>query len=443
MVAFNSAVGSSVALVAWYPSRCGYVGFAVIILVVAGTAIGLQRGMISTSCRLNAGTFDQLCEPLPDWSNKVTVISFLIFYWACTAFYCQFFQVFFGDQVCPRLCGLNSTFLCHGEDRVAILVFLLVSLVSFPAQLGGTAATVINYANFGTKWVIVVAAVLKGIHTTFFATPSDGYVREYVAFDYTGVLSVTSMLFASFANTGIMPQIAADVDRSQQERAANVAPLIAVSMQTLVFLAIAYAGYFALDGQIRPTVFATYNELYPGFLVTVLQTGMAFLTYLSQPLLVLPLKAQIWALLAPAKEGETPDLSKAPPLAQGGLTLAIAFLCSMVPAAMGPEAFTNLMIFLSCTCGLWMSVFLPAMVLLYCQVWSPEYRGNKSVAKLLCGWLFVLGVLGVIDAFISNTGSKKEGPSTRVPLGTRCANWAPALAPTIPTDPNDANVTLF
>ena len=100
LVAFNSAVGCTVALIGYYPKACGWQAFAVILFAVSVTAILQQSAMISTSCQLGAGTFDELCQPLPDWSGKVTVASFLIYFWGCAGFYCQFVEV--------GLCTINQ-----------------------------------------------------------------------------------------------------------------------------------------------------------------------------------------------------------------------------------------------------------------------------------------------------------------------------------------------
>ena len=91
-MAFNSAVGSTVSLVGYYPSQSGWQAFAVIMLVVAITAMAQQSALISTSCQLGAGTFDELCQPLPIWSSRVTVASFLVYYWGCLGFYAQFVE---------------------------------------------------------------------------------------------------------------------------------------------------------------------------------------------------------------------------------------------------------------------------------------------------------------------------------------------------------------
>ena len=86
------------ALVGYYPSQSGWQAFAVIMLAVATTAMAQQSALISTSCQLGAGTFEELCQPLPNWSSRVTVASFLLYYWGCLGFYAQFVEV--GAQSC-------------------------------------------------------------------------------------------------------------------------------------------------------------------------------------------------------------------------------------------------------------------------------------------------------------------------------------------------------
>ncbi|CAE7268822.1 unnamed protein product, partial [Symbiodinium sp. CCMP2592] len=389
LVAFNSAVGSTVALVGYYPSQSGWQAFAVIMLVVAITAMAQQSALISTSCQLGAGTFDELCQPLPIWSGRVTVASFLLYYWGCLGFYAQFVEVFLADQLCHLLCQSGSPWLCQSEHRLGLLVFLLLAVVSWPPQLSGTAAVFINNMNFLVKWVVIVTAVAKGVYTVI----SVDAERDYVAWAPSGFVRIACLLMSSYANTGIMPQIAADVDKSQQERAAKLCPVIAVSLQLLVYFAVAYSAYFALGDAVKTGVFATYNKIYPGYMTVILQGGMALLTFLSSPLLIIPLKAQIYGLLSPRSDGEAADLSQAPSSLQGGLTLSLAFTGAIAPCIVGPEAFTNFLFFLACTCGNWLNFFLPAMVVLYCQVLSPSYKGGKSLATFLCCWLFFLGGL--------------------------------------------------
>lgn len=193
------------ALVGYYPSQSGWQAFAVIMLAVATTAMAQQSALISTSCQLGAGTFEELCQPLPNWSSRVTVASFLLYYWGCLGFYAQFVEVFLADQLCPLLCQRGSSWLCQSEYRLGLLVFLVFALVSWPPQLSGTAAVFINNMNFLVKWVVIVTAVAKGVYTVI----SVDAERDYVAWAPSGFVRVACLLMSSYANTGIMPQIAA------------------------------------------------------------------------------------------------------------------------------------------------------------------------------------------------------------------------------------------
>ncbi|CAE7518823.1 unnamed protein product [Symbiodinium microadriaticum] len=375
-------------------------------LAVATTAMAQQSALISTSCQLGAGTFEELCQPLPNWSSRVTVASFLLYYWGCLGFYAQFVEVFLADQLCPLLCQRGSSWLCQSEYRLGLLVFLVFALVSWPPQLSGTAAVFINNMNFLVKWVVIVTAVAKGVYTVI----SVDAERDYVAWAPSGFVRVACLLMSSYANTGIMPQIAADVDKSQQQRAAKLCPIIAVSLQLLVYFAVAYSAYFALGDAVTPGVFATYNKLYPGYMTTILQGGMALLTFFSSPLLIIPLKAQIYGLLSPRSDGEGADLSQAPSSLQVvekfarvqlsdsfWLTLSLAFTGAIAPCIVGPE------------------------------VLSPSYKGGKSLATFLCCWLFFLGGLGLIDAGFQILESlAKDSGVARVPLATNCAEWGNA-----------------
>ena len=122
------------------------------------------------------------------------------------------------------MCESDISWLCQSEYRLGFLVFFFFSLVSWPPQLGGTVAVCINYVNFCVKWVVIVTAVVKGIYT---ATAVEGE-RSYTAFVPGGFVRTIVMLMGSYANTGIMPQIASDVDKSQQERAAKLCLVVEV-----------------------------------------------------------------------------------------------------------------------------------------------------------------------------------------------------------------------
>ena len=197
--------------------------------------------------------------------------------------------MFLADQVCPALCGSGSDWLCNSEYRIGLLVSIFFALVSWPPQLAGTAAVCINYTNFAVKWVVIITAVAKGVHTAFFVEAE----RTYTAWAPAGMVRIACMLMGSYANTGIMPQLAADIDKSQQERAAKLCPSIAVGLQFFVYLALAYSAYFGLGNAIGTDVFASYNELYPDFMTSILQGGLALLVWLSSPLVILPMKAGI------------------------------------------------------------------------------------------------------------------------------------------------------
>ncbi|CAJ1440560.1 unnamed protein product, partial [Effrenium voratum] len=416
-VSFNSALGATIGLVAYFPKECGYVGFLVLLLAVAVTAILMQQVLMKASAELSATTFEELCRPLPQLPRVITVWSGLIYLWACGAFFFQFIEVFVSDQICPVLCQNNTgTWLCQSELRVALLVFLATFPLCFPAQLSGMLPLVINNTNLVTKYTVIAIALAKGVKTML---QDDPLKTSWTAWRPSGFMGITSLLLGSFANTGIMPQITSDVSAPLRLRAAQVCPLGAVFMQSVVCVLLAMAGYFALGNVVEADAFQVYHDLYPDWMTTVLQGGMALLTCLSSPLVMLPCKSQVWGFLSAESLG---DASLA---ARIGVTVFITLPAAVVPCLLGFKTFANLVLALSCTCGVWMNLLLPALVLIYCKIVPSRQKQEPHKGSLvLVTWILLLGALCMFDGLLRMSNMTRAVEKT--PLAQQCRDAARA-----------------
>eukprot|EP00913_Durusdinium_trenchii_P025488 g23926.t1 len=291
MVSVNSGLGSSMAFFGWYPSQAGILGFILV------TAVALE----------------DLCQPLPAWARKTTVYGGLVYLWSCGAYYCYFVEAFLHDQVCPRL-GSPQDAWSANPYFTAVPVFIMVFLESYPAELSGFVSLVINYTNMITKVVVGFTALIKGLSTWADLTEPE----TYEVWNVGGFLTVFSMLMGSFANTGIMPQIATDVDHSVRDRAMVLCPIIAVSAQASIAVTMGLCGYAGLGQSVQLDNFAVYAEKHNDFKTTILQFGIALLCFLSMPLL--------------------------------------------------------------CTVGVWMNLLLPALVMIYCKI-LPDRRSGQKIGS--------------------------------------------------------------
>ncbi|CAK9084774.1 unnamed protein product [Durusdinium trenchii] len=394
MVSVNSGLGSSMAFFGWYPSQAGILGFILVTAVALVTAILEQQALLRASIERDANNFEDLCQPLPAWARKTTVYGGLVYLWSCGAYYCYFVEAFLHDQVCPRLGSPQDAWsawlLCSNPYFTAVPVFIMVFLESYPAELSGFVSLVINYTNMITKVVVGFTALIKGLSTWADLTEPE----TYEVWNVGGFLTVFSMLMGSFANTGIMPQIATDVDHSVRDRAMVLCPIIAVSAQAPFGVTMGLCGYAGLGQSVQLDNFAVYAEKHNDFKTTILQFGIALLCFLSMPLLFLPVKSQIWGFFSP--EGK--PLTEAPFKWQLSATMALTFSASYVPVVMGSDAMNVFLTVLSCTVGVWMNLLLPALVMIYCKI-LPDRRSGQKIGSsvLVATWVLFLGILGLID----------------------------------------------
>jgi len=141
----------------------------------------------------------------------------------------------------------------------------------------------------------------------------------------------------------------------------------------------------------------------PDILTSILQGGMALLSYLSLPLMIMPCKSQVWSFFQHVQHVEGGRaLGSASVMSQMTLNLVFTLSSACLPGLLGFSTYGNLFVALSSTCGVWTSIILPALVLLYCEV-LPSFRSGtlRKRQVLLVSWIFL------VASFVSLMASSK------------------------------------
>ncbi|CAL1172939.1 unnamed protein product, partial [Cladocopium goreaui] len=390
MVSFNSGLGPTLSVVAYAAMLSGSVGFLFVLFVATVTAIVEQQTLMRASVECNATTFQELCQRTPAWARQTTIWSGLIYLWACGGFYFDFLEAFFEGQLCPLLCASNGdVWLCQSRWSLSLPILLMIYVVCSPAELSGRLARGINITNMFVKTLVIAAAILKGFLTWRTKTETT----SYVTWRPIGFFRVTSILMSSLANTGILPQLAADVQPALREKVTTWCPAIAVSMQSSVYVVVALVGYAALGSAVDLDLFKIYEEKYPDVLTSILQGSMALMIYFNLPLAILPCKSQVWNFFS-----ADVSLAEAPWAMQVALTLFFSLSSIAVPTLIGDEAFGNLILTVASTTGVWMNLLLPAVILIYSR--APSDGRERHVWLMKVAWIVLLGVLCLIDGII-------------------------------------------
>eukprot|EP00435_Cladocopium_sp_Y103_P016130 s529_g4.t1 len=208
-----------------------YVGFLFVLFVATLTAIIEQQTLMRASVDCGATTFQQMCQRTPAWARQTTIWSGLIYLWACGGFYFDFLEAFFEGQLCPVLCASNGdVWLCQSR-----------------CYLDGWRDAL--------KTVVIVAAILKGFLT--WSTKTETF--SYVTWRPIGFFRVTSILMSSLANTGILPQLASDVQPELRDKVTTWCPTTAVTLQSTVYVVVALVGYAALGSAVDLDLFKVYE----------------------------------------------------------------------------------------------------------------------------------------------------------------------------------------
>ena len=164
MVSFNSDLGASMAMVAYYACLCGMLGFPLLLLLMAGTAILMQQTLMIASTQQGASTFEEICERLPKSLRQMSVCFVLLYLWGCGGFCCQFIASFLLDQLCPWMCESDGSFwMCQRELNASLVVFVFAFVACYPPRLFGWMSCFwLNYLNALTKITLLCVAFVKG-----------------------------------------------------------------------------------------------------------------------------------------------------------------------------------------------------------------------------------------------------------------------------------------
>eukprot|EP00438_Fugacium_kawagutii_P006281 Skav222668 [mRNA] locus=scaffold997:577804:578907:- [translate_table: standard] len=324
----------------------------------------------------------------------MTIWSGMIYFWVCAGFYFAFLESFLENQLCPVLCAWNGdTWLCQSRWYLSLPIAIVIIVLNTPTELSGRLARCINLSSTMIKALVAVAAIAKGI--LIWKGPTEA---NHAAWRPLGFFRVTSILMGSLANSGIMPQLAADIKPNLRERATVWCPVLAVSLQSLVYFLVAMSGYGALGDSVGIDIFGIYASKSPGLLSSVLQTGLASMLALCYPICAIPCKNQAWSFIA---DGTLP-LSAAPYRFQVCLTVLFSLPCVVIPLLMGETSFENFQVAIGCTAGVWMNLLLPAVVLIYSKI-LPERRATGTMdmkSVLTAGWILSLGTLCLVDGIL-------------------------------------------
>lgn len=175
-------------------------------------------------------------------------------------------------------------------------------------------------------------------------------------------------------------------------------------------------GYASLGNLVELDAFKVYQEHYPDMMSRTIQFAGALMMYLCYPFLVLPCKSQIWSFMTSNPEIR---LSEAPFAIQVLMTSFFAVTNVVTPILVGPKAFANFLIILGCTVGVWMNLFLPALIIVHAQILPSRSSGVSSRASVtLVLWLCFVGVLCLIEGMVSMTKPTKK--ETLLPLSEEC-----------------------
>eukprot|EP00438_Fugacium_kawagutii_P036829 Skav229474 [mRNA] locus=scaffold4865:14931:16265:- [translate_table: standard] len=397
MVSFTSGLGATLSVVAYAASLSGYLGFVFVLVLATATAIVEQQTLMKASVELDATTFEQMCQSIPAWARQTTIWGGMIFLCSCSGFSFIFLESFLENQLCPVLCAWDGdTWLCQSRWYLSLPITILIIVLNSPTELSGGLARCINVSSTIVKAVVTLAAIAKGI---LIWKDSTGTVPSYAAWRPLGFFRVTSILMGSLANSGTMPQLAADIKANVRERAMVWCPVIAVSLQSVVFFLAAMSGYIALGDAAGIDLFGIYAKKSPDLLSGVLQAGLATMLALGYPNCAIPCKNQAWSFVAP--DGTVP-LSAAPYGFQVGLTVCFSLVCVIFPMLMGNTNFGHFQVALGCTVGVWMNLLLPAVVLIYSKI-LPNRRATGTVdmkSVLTVGWILSLGSLCLVDGIL-------------------------------------------
>merc|ERR1719215_505017 len=278
----------------------------------------------------------------------------------------------------------------------------VVYVCTLPTKFAGNVVQVITTVNLVTTWVVIIMAIVKGIHTVY-TTPEDNRPPEFETWKPEGFMQVTVLLAGAMFQCGSVPRLQYEIKPELRQRASVMIPLLLAVVQGVVFLIIGTMGYWALGKCIRPdgNVFKSYFDVQPDWMVTVLQGGIATLMFLSIPLLSVAPKVELWTVLRPGKG----HLDEQPLSVRMLINLVMVTYATLVPPIFGP---TNLTFVVTVRAGIaanWINLFLPCFVNLLLNIVPARKAGEPWKANAAkSGWIFLLASLSFGSALLGIWG---------------------------------------
>jgi len=364
VVLFCTSMGGAIPMVAWFPTMSGYFGFVVAMVIVVGVAVVAESAIMRCAERTSAVTFTELCLELPPSILFITEVASVIWALNGVALYTVFVHSFLFDQVCP---GADPSTLF-------LVVGFFVFLVTLPTRFSGTVSNVINAVNLGVSLTVVFVAFLTGLYVWWDANTEDP-CRSFQAVQPSGVLPVAVLLAGPMVQCGCVPLLNHNIRQADRSRATFVVPSVVALAAGAVYSALGFVGYFAVGNAIVGDTFKVYasRPQIPGWITFVLRGGVATLMYLSCPLVFLPGKAQLYALLfrvgrETSYESSTSNIGTAPILHKMCLNAGCILFTTLVTWCMGFQRFMTIHMFNVGIFANWLNIFLPGFVVLFTTV---------------------------------------------------------------------------
>lgn len=396
IVMFCTAFGAGIALVGWYPKLAGYYGYAVVLAVIAFSAIVAGVAMFITAQEVHASSFSELCRNLPAWMTRVSEVSTIVWAFILVSLYTQFVYSFMNTQVVPHLFG--KPFANFGIEALPpyLAIGLAVFISTCPSSFSGTIAKVMTSINLLCTWAVIIFAIAKGIKTMTNNPIIDGSAYAYTEINYSELMRVSVLLSGSMFQSSCIPQLNYEILEARRGQAAWIIPVGVGVLQGIVFLLVGCVGYFALGNNIKDDgdVFKAYALLRPDWMVFVLQGGCAVLMYLSIPLVALPGKVQLWICLRSVFRSDVAKFEQLPLGAQLLINLAMVTVATAIPLILGPEMFMTCILTVGAgTAATWVNLFLPSCVILFNRVLPARRQGHPWIMHAFAvGWIFLLAM---------------------------------------------------
>jgi len=282
-------------------------------------------------------------------------------------------------------------------------------LITQPTNFSGRLAKLINNTNMTATAAVILLAIAKGLRQGRQLHKAE-MMPAYTAMNADQLLPVAIMISGSMIAVSTLPQLNRELREDSRKKAAFLVPCLVALMHGSVFLGVGLAGYFALGAKAHGDVFEVYAQENSDWIVSILQWGMALLTFLSAPLVQLPAKMQVWNGICQYVNSDLPkDLCDAPLAVKLSLNTAIITATTAVPLLLGDESFMLFVAVCAGTACNWVSLFVPALCLIFADLMpstqvvattstvpatpSRTRKRRKRVSAFASMWLLVVGCL--------------------------------------------------